>query len=149
MKSLKDICEGLLGEGLLDTDFDINDDDMTIDNVQPITHKNWQIIPAMSDKIYRNATDAFFDQKPEDPEHLVQSGYGKRHMCRYFIDWLAFQSIGDINDDQFTASKPRLVENFNKWINNPKFTLTMVKMGGAKDIYFNYNKVKMLRIRFS
>ena len=136
-------------EGLLDTDFDIQDSDLSINNVHPFNHKMYQIIPAMSDRIYQNASKAFLSKMPEAPEHVVNSGYGARNMIRYFIDWLATQSIGDINDDQFTAREPRLRVAFNEWIRNPKFTLSMVKMGNTKDITFNYNGVRIFRIRFS
>ena len=135
-------------ESLLDADFDIKDEDLSINNVHPINHKMWQVIPAMSDRIYQNATKAFFEKMPKTPEHIVNSSFGTRNMIRYFIDWIAVQPIGAINDDQFAANKPTLVTEFEKWIDNKKFTLTMAKMGNTKYVYFNYNKVKMLRIKF-
>ena len=134
-------------EGLLDTDFDIQDSDLAIYKVHTLNHKSWRIIPAMMDRIFQNAQKSFLDNTPESPEHVIDSGYGTRNMIRYFIDWIALQPIGDINDDQFTASKPRMVENFKKWINNPKFTLSLVKLGNDKSIYIYYNKRQLFCIK--
>lgn len=135
-------------ESLLDSDFDIHDEELSINSIHPIDHKMWQVIPAMSDRIYQNATKAFFDRMPKVPEHVVNSGFGTRNICRYFIDWLAIQPIGTINDDQFTVRDPQLGVAFNEWVGNPKFTISMAKTGNTKYVYFNYNKVKMLRIKF-
>lgn len=135
-------------ESILDNDFDIQDSDLAINNVYPFNHKMWQIIPALMDRIYQNASKAFFQEMPSAPEHIVDSHLGTRNMIRYFLDWLATQPIGMLNDDQFTASKPKLVEAFAEWIKNPKFNITMAKMGKSKYVYFNYKKNQILRVNF-
>lgn len=137
-----------MSEGLLNTDFDIKDTDISINSVYGLNPKMWQVTPAMSAYVFQKATKAFFNSAPKTPKHVVDSHYDNRNICRYFIDWIASQPAGGLNDDQFTANDPLLISAFNEWVDDEKFTLQMVKMNKTKDIYFNYDDVKILRIRF-
>lgn len=142
------IIPNSMSEGLLDVDYDITDKDISINSTYPLNHKMWRIIPAMMDRIFQNANKAFFEKITSTPEHIVDSGFGTKNICRYFLDWLATQPIGMLNGEEFTASKPKLAEAFDQWVGNPKFTLTMTKMGNTKVIYFNYNKRQLLSVKF-
>lgn len=135
-------------EGLLDNNFDIADSDITIGRAHPITHKNYEVLCPLLERLFQNACKEFKSHKPVAPEHTVDSGYGEGNPCRYFIDWLAAQPVGMLNDGEFTAHKPQLQEAFDAWINNKKFTITMVKFMNTKTIYFNYNKKQILRVTF-
>lgn len=142
------ITRKAMTEGLLDADYDVKDSDLNIGNVYPITHHNIEVMVSIMERTFNNAENELHNTKFDEPEHVVDLGYGRRHPARYFLDWLAAQQVGMLNDEEFTARKPKLVEAFNAWLNNKRFTITMVKYMKEKTIYFNYNKKPILRVNF-
>ena len=82
------------------------------------------------------------------PKHTVDSAYGTKNPVHYFLDWIAEQPISMLYDDQFTTRRPKLVKAFNEWMDNKRFSITMVKYGDEKTVYFNYNKHQILRVKF-
>ena len=135
-------------EGLLDSDFDIKDSDLNINSVYPLTHDMYEVMVSVNERTFINAEKEFYNTNQVEPEHIVNSGYGKRHPARYFLDWIAAQPVGVLNDDQFTARKPILVTAFNDWVGSKRFSINMVKYKDEKTVYFMYNKKPILRVNF-
>lgn len=154
MKCLIKVIEDLLNsdcsttEGLLDADFDIKDSDLIIGNVYPINHNTYEILTPMAMRIFSNCRKEFNGHPPVAPKRTIDSAYGTKNPVYYFLDWIAEQPISMLYDDQFTTRKPKLVKAFNEWIDNKRFSITMVKYGDEKTVYFNYNKHKILRVNF-
>lgn len=140
---------GNMRESLLDDNFDITDNDISIGQNYDIDHTMYELMVALMDTIFRNANKVFLNKMPPAPEHTIDSAFGTRNIGRYLLDWIASQPIGMLNDDQFIKERPNLAIAFDEWIKNKKFDITLMKMGKTKNVYFNYNKKPILRVTFN
>lgn len=117
-------------ESLLDANFDITDDVINVaTNYKKIT---WDTQIAMMDRKFQKINDAFIKAKlPEPPVH-INTGFGKNHIDRFLIDFVASQTIDKVQDH--TAQK--LIDAFYEaWPDAPDIDFKITIMGNSIAIY--------------
>lgn len=129
-------------EGLLDADFDIKDEDISILNTYNV---KWDVLEPMMSPPFERARKEWLAKPGKDLKfpHIQKNKFGTGNFCRYFIDWLAAQPAALVADGVFADSNFNggICDAFYNWMpDDTKFRISIMKYGSEKFIYFNIMK---------
>ena len=136
MKTLGKFCESIL-----DTDFDIKEEDINIGNIYTIRAQAGLLMTGPGERLLRKDFDKFVTI-PRDCPHVKGNSFGTATCERYFVDWLCSLPSSYVDDTEFTARKPRLMQKLSDYDSSGRFDVILVKMKDRKDILFRWAKTK-------
>lgn len=136
MKTLGKFCESIL-----DTDFDIKEEDINIGNTYTIRAHAGLIMTSPDERLLKKDFDKFVTI-PRDCPHVKGNSFGTATCERYFVDWLCSLPTSYVDDAEFVARTPRLMQKLFDYDSSSRFDVVLMKIAGQKNVLFRWAKTK-------